>query len=57
MEMEHYDRIALRTPRPYLQHRLDRARCLYALQWFFHYLLTTSIIRLTATLGHDFGHI
>jgi hypothetical protein len=39
--------------------RLDRARCLYALQWFFigTYLLTTSIIRLTATLGHDFGHI
>jgi hypothetical protein len=35
MEMEHYDRIALRTTSSYLQHRLDRARRLTRSSGFF----------------------
>jgi hypothetical protein len=43
MEMEHYDRIALRTTSSCLQHRLDRARRLYALQWFFVFLFADNL--------------
>jgi hypothetical protein len=57
MEMEHYDRIAFAYYLVLTCSIVWTVLVVFTRSSGFHtYLLTTSIIRLTATLGHDFGH-
>jgi hypothetical protein len=59
MEMEHYDRIAFAYYLVLTCSIVWTVLVVFTRSSGFSlatYLLTTSIIRLTATLGHDFGH-